>query len=56
MHHTISAQTSQEGIECTTVKKWLRAYCPDIYTVERTKRKVLMGLGVVVISWVHDHI
>jgi len=24
--HLISAQTSQEGIECTTGKKWLRAY------------------------------
>ena len=29
----ISAQTSQEGIKFTKAKEWLRAYCPNIYTV-----------------------
>ena len=31
--HSISAQTSQEGIECTTAKEQVRAYCLNIYTV-----------------------
>ena len=30
---TISAQTSQEIIECTKIKEYQRAYCPNIYTV-----------------------
>ena len=28
---SISAQTSQEGIKCTTAKEWPRSYCPNIY-------------------------
>ena len=31
--HSISAQTSQEGIKCTKTKELLRAFCPNIYTV-----------------------
>ena len=31
--HAISAQTRQEGIECTKAKEQLRPYCPNIYTV-----------------------
>ena len=36
------SHTNQEGFECTANKNWLRAYCPNIYTVrlllEATKR------------------
>ena len=31
--HSISAQTSQEGIKCTKAKEQQRAYCPNVYTV-----------------------
>ena len=32
--YSIFAQTRQEGIKCIKVKEYLRAYCPNIYTVD----------------------
>ena len=33
--YLISAQTSQEEIKCMKAKELLRAYCPNIYTVNK---------------------
>ena len=44
--HSISVQTSQEGIKCTKDKEQLRAYCPNIYTVCLKQTNALSGQSV----------
>ena len=44
-------QTSQEGNECTTKKEKLRAYCPNIYTVDLGQKLPLKNsVGLMVLN------
>ena len=42
--HSINAQTSQEGFECTKAKEYISSYCPNIiYTVDSMNIKKLLN-------------
>ena len=42
--HSISAQTSQKGIECTKAKEHSRSYCPDIYYIYILCHRAIVAL------------
>ena len=52
--HSISAQTSQDGIKCTKAKELSRSYCPNINTVATGLNPLWWQFGPLVCSeiWV----